>query len=146
LTEPSLDLASPVRSVAVGKDMPDILRRLGAGRATGMKPVTHIVTANGRDVPPVAWQDEALSVATHKPQVYIDLSDWSPEYFAPQVVLYANSLLKNKVLFGSEFPVITPARWMKDFEGIAITDEVRPKILEENAAKLFGLVGSEAGA
>jgi uncharacterized protein len=89
--------------------------------------------------PSFPWQDEALSVATHKPQVYIDLSGWSPKYFPPQLVQYANSLLKNKVLFGSDFPVITPERWMKDFDGIAVKDEVRPLIMKENAAKLFGL-------
>jgi predicted TIM-barrel fold metal-dependent hydrolase len=89
--------------------------------------------------PSFPWQDEALSVATHKPQVHIDLSGWSPKYFPPQLVQYANSLLKDKVLFGSDFPVITPERWMNDFAGIAIKDEVRPKILKENAARLFGL-------
>jgi len=89
--------------------------------------------------PSFPWQDEALSVATHKPQVHIDLSGWSPKYFPPQLVQYANSLLRDKVLFGSDFPVITPERWMKDFDGIAIKDEVRPKILKENAARLFGL-------
>jgi predicted TIM-barrel fold metal-dependent hydrolase len=96
--------------------------------------------------PSFPWQDEALSVATHKPQVYIDLSGWSPKYFPPQLVQYANSLLKHKVLFGSDFPVITPERWMKDFEGIAVKDEVRPLIMKENAAKLFGLRASGAGA
>jgi predicted TIM-barrel fold metal-dependent hydrolase len=96
--------------------------------------------------PSFPWQDEALSVATHKPQVYIDLSGWSPKYFPPQLVQYANSLLKHKVLFGSDFPVITPERWMKDFEAIAIKDEVRPLIMKENAAQPFGLRASGAGA
>jgi|tagenome__1003787_1003787.scaffolds.fasta_scaffold20841466_2 predicted TIM-barrel fold metal-dependent hydrolase len=95
--------------------------------------------------PSFPWQDEALSVATHKPQVHIDLSGWSPKYFPPQLVQYANSLLKNKVLFGSDFPVITPERWMNDFEGIAIKDEVRPRILKENAVRLFGLGPPAAG-
>jgi predicted TIM-barrel fold metal-dependent hydrolase len=96
--------------------------------------------------PSFPWQDEALSVATHKPQVYIDLSGWSPKYFPPQLVQYANSLLKDKVLFGSDFPVITPDRWMADFDAIAIKDEVRPKILKENAARLFGLRAAGARA
>ena len=94
--------------------------------------------------PSFPWQDEALSVATHKPQVYIDLSGWSPKYFPPQLVQYANTLLKNKVLFGSDFPVITPERWLKDFDAIAIKDENRPKILKDNAVKLFALDGSSA--
>jgi predicted TIM-barrel fold metal-dependent hydrolase len=95
--------------------------------------------------PSFPWQDEALSVATHKPQVHIDLSGWSPKYFPPQLVQYANSLLQDKVLFGSDFPVITPERWMKDFAGIAVKDEVRPKILKENAVRLFGLRPQAAG-
>jgi uncharacterized protein len=89
--------------------------------------------------PAFPWQDEALSVALHKPQVYLDLSGWSPKYFPPNLIQYANTLLRNKVLFGSDFPVITPDRWMADFEGIAIRDEVRPLILKDNAARLLGL-------
>ncbi|UFQ20486.1 MULTISPECIES: amidohydrolase family protein [Streptomyces] len=89
--------------------------------------------------PSFPWQDEALAVATHKPGVHIDLSGWSPKYFPPQLVHYANTLLKDKVLFGSDFPVLTPDRWLADFERLAIKDEVRPKILKENAARLLGL-------
>ncbi|EGG47254.1 MULTISPECIES: 4-hydroxyphenyl-beta-ketoacyl-CoA hydrolase [Streptomyces] len=89
--------------------------------------------------PSFPWQDEALAVATHKPYVYIDLSGWSPKYFPPQLVRYANSLLKDKVLFGSDYPVITPDRWLADFEKLDIKPEVRPRILKDNAARLLGL-------
>lgn len=89
--------------------------------------------------PSFPWQDEAISICLHKPQVYIDLSGWSPKYFSPTLVQYANTLLKHKVLFGSDYPLITPDRWMADFEKIAIKDEVRPLILKENAMRLFGL-------
>ncbi|HWL04142.1 MAG TPA: amidohydrolase family protein [Xanthobacteraceae bacterium] len=89
--------------------------------------------------PSFPWQEEALAVAQHKPNVYIDLSGWSPKYFPPILVRYANSLLKHKVLFGSDFPAITPDRWLADFEQIDIKPEVRPLILKENAAKLLGL-------
>jgi len=89
--------------------------------------------------PSFPWQDEALSVAVHKPNVYIDLSGWSPKYFPANLIQYANSLLKHKVLFGSDFPVITPDRWLADFEKIDIRAEVRPLILKENAARLLGL-------
>jgi uncharacterized protein len=88
--------------------------------------------------PSFPWQDEALSVCMHKPQVYIDLSGWSPKYFSPTLIQYANSLLKKKMLFGSDYPMITPDRWMADFSAINIKDEVRPLILKENAARLFG--------
>ncbi len=89
--------------------------------------------------PSFPWQDEALSVATHKPTVYIDLSGWSPKYFPPNLVQYANTLLKDRVLFGSDYPVITPDRWIADFEKLPIKPEVRPLIMKENAARLLGL-------
>jgi predicted TIM-barrel fold metal-dependent hydrolase len=89
--------------------------------------------------PSFPWQDEALAVATHKPRVHIDLSGWSPKYFPPQLVQYANTLLKDKVLFGSDYPLISPDRWLADFEKLPIKDEVRPKILKYNAARLLGL-------
>jgi hypothetical protein len=89
--------------------------------------------------PSFPWQDEALAVATHKPQVYIDLSGWSPKYFPPNLIQYANSILKHKMLFGSDYPMITPDRWLADFEAISIKPEVRPLILKENAAKLLKL-------
>jgi uncharacterized protein len=89
--------------------------------------------------PSFPWQDEAISVCLHKPQVYIDLSGWSPKYFPPQLIQYANTLLKHKVLFGSDYPVLTPDRWLADFEQIPIRPEVRPLILRENAIKLLGL-------
>jgi predicted TIM-barrel fold metal-dependent hydrolase len=89
--------------------------------------------------PSVPWQDEQLSVATHKPNAYIDLSGWSPKYFEAKLVQYANTLLKNKVLFGSDNPVIQPERWLADFDKLAIKPEVRPLILKENAVKLLKL-------
>jgi len=89
--------------------------------------------------PSFPWQDEAISICLHKRQVYIDLSGWSPKYFSPTLVQYANSLLKHKVLFGSDYPLLTPDRWLADFEKVAFKDEVRPLILKENALKLFGL-------
>ena len=89
--------------------------------------------------PSFPWQEEALAVALHKQQVYIDLSGWSPKYFPPILVQYANSLLADKVLFGSDFPLLTPDRWLADFARLEIKPEVREKILKLNAARLLGL-------
>lgn len=89
--------------------------------------------------PSFPWQDEALSVCQHKPNVYIDLSGWSPKYFPEILVRYANSMLKKKMLFGSDWPAITPDRWLKDFEKADFRDEVRPLILKENARRLLKL-------
>jgi predicted TIM-barrel fold metal-dependent hydrolase len=89
--------------------------------------------------PSFPWQDEAISIALHKQQVYIDLSGWSPKYFSPNLISYANTLLRDRVLFGSDFPLITPDRWLADFAEADFKDEVRPLILKENAVKMLGL-------
>jgi predicted TIM-barrel fold metal-dependent hydrolase len=90
--------------------------------------------------PSFPWQEEALAVAVHKPQVFIDLSGWSPKYFPPILVQYANTLLKDKVMFGTDFPVLTPERWMEDLTKIPIRDEVKPGLFKQNAARLLGLL------
>jgi uncharacterized protein len=89
--------------------------------------------------PSFPWQEEALAVAVHKPNVYIDLSGWSPKYFPEILVQYINTRLKDKMLFGSDYPLITPDRWLADFEKLPIRDEVRPLVLKHNAARLLKL-------
>ena len=101
-------------------------------------PTLKIVLAH----PSFPWQDEAISIAMHKPQVYIDLSGWSPKYFPPQLVHYANTLLRDQVLFGTDYPFITPDRWLADFDTLDIKPEVRPLILKQNAIRLLGLDAS----
>jgi predicted TIM-barrel fold metal-dependent hydrolase len=93
--------------------------------------------------PSVPWQDSAISMATHKANVYIDLSGWSPKYFSPQLVRAINGLLKRKMLFGSDYPVLTPERWLADFAALQIKPEVRPLVLKENAVRLLGLTRTE---
>jgi hypothetical protein len=89
--------------------------------------------------PSFPWQEEALAIAVHKPNVYIDLSGWSPKYFPEILVQYINTRLRGKMLFGSDYPLITPERWLADFEKLPIRDEVRPEVIKHNAAKLLGL-------
>ena len=93
--------------------------------------------------PSFPWQDEAISICLHKENVWIDLSGWSPKYFPPQLIQYANTQLRTKVLFGSDFPLITPDRWLVDFEQAPFKDEVRPLILKENALELLGLAATK---
>ena len=111
--------ANPIHLDDVAADFPDL----------------QIVMAH----PGVPWQDEQLSVALHKPNVWIDLSGWSPKYFEPKLVQYVNTLLKDRVLFGSDNPVILPDRWIADFEKIAIKPDVRPLVMRENAVRLLKL-------
>jgi predicted TIM-barrel fold metal-dependent hydrolase len=68
------------------------------------------------------------------------MSGWSPKYFPEAFIRYANSILK-KMLFGSDWPAITPGRWLAYFAAAPIKDEVRPLILEDNAERFLGLAG-----
>ena len=89
--------------------------------------------------PSVPWQDAAISIATHKANVFIDLSGWSPKYFLLQLVRAMNSLLQDKVLFGTDYPLLTPERWFRDFDKLDVKPEIRPKIVKQNAIRLLGL-------
>ncbi|WP_458040457.1 MULTISPECIES: amidohydrolase family protein [Bacteria] len=95
--------------------------------------------------PAVPWVDQSIAMATHKANVFIDLSGWSPKYFPPQLVRQAGTILKHKVLFGSDYPLITPERWMSDFATLEIPDGARHLIMKGNAAGLLGL-RSEVGS
>jgi len=88
--------------------------------------------------PSFPWQDEALSVALHKPQVHIDLSGWTPKRFPPQLVSYMKGALQRQMLFGSDYPLISPDRWIDDFRNLGVDEEVERMILKDNAAALLG--------
>ncbi len=89
--------------------------------------------------PSVPWQDEALSIATHKLNTWIDLSGWSPKYFSPALVRAARTYLKHKMLFGSDMPALTPDRWLNDVQTLDLPADVHEMIVKQNAARLLGL-------
>jgi hypothetical protein len=89
--------------------------------------------------PSVPWAASSISIATHKANVYIDLSGWSPKYFPADLVRAANSYLQDKVLFGTDYPLLTPDRWLKDFETLDFKPAAKAKILKANAVKVLGL-------
>jgi predicted TIM-barrel fold metal-dependent hydrolase len=93
--------------------------------------------------PAFPWTDVALSIASRRPNVYMDLSGWSPKYFPPLLVHYANTLLADKVMFGSDYPVLGPERWLRDFAAAPFRDNVRSRILKDTAATVLGLIGEE---
>jgi len=86
------------------------------------------------------WVDESLSMALHKDNVFIDLSGWSPKYFQPQIIQYANTQLRHKMLFGSDFPLIHPDKWLEAAKLAGFRDEVLPGIMKDNAVRMLGLV------
>ena len=85
------------------------------------------------------FHHEALAACWHKSNFWIDLSGFAPRYFPDEVVHYANSLVQDRVLFGTDWPVIGIDRGLDEFAALPIKDSVRPKILKENARRLLGI-------
>ena len=154
---PADRMAYPIYEVIAEYGLPAIFHTGHSGMGTGMRggggmrlkygqpmlvddvavdfPDMKIILAH----PSWPWVDESLSMALHKDNVFIDLSGWSPKYFHKQVIQYANTQLKHKMLFGTDFPLIHPDKWMAAASEVGFRDEVMPRIMKDNAAKVLGL-------
>jgi predicted TIM-barrel fold metal-dependent hydrolase len=79
-----------------------------------------------------------LAIIAHKANAFMDLSGWSPRYIPQAILDEARTRLQDRILFGSDYPFITPERWLKDFAALdGFSDEVRRKLLHDNAARLL---------
>lgn len=96
--------------------------------------------------PSVPWQEEANAIATHKSNVWIDLSGWSPKYFPESLVRATNRFFGDRVLFGSDYPLLEPGTWLEAFEQAGFAEHVRPGIRKDNAVRLLGLGGTDEGS
>ncbi len=150
-------MAWPIYEVIAEYGLPAIFHTGHSGMGTGMRGGGGIRLKYGQPMmvddvavdfpdmkiilahPSWPWTDESLSMALHKENVFIDLSGWSPKYFPKQVIHYANTQLKHKMLFGSDFPLIKPDKWMDAAKDAGFREEVMPMIMKDNAAKLLGL-------
>ncbi|WP_235898722.1 amidohydrolase family protein [Parahaliea maris] len=155
--DPGDKLAYPLYEVIAEYGLPAVFHTGHSGMGTGMKGGGGIRLKYGQPIlvddvavdfpemkfilahPSWPWTDESLSMALHKENVYIDLSGWSPKYFPPQVVRYANGQLSDKMLFGSDFPLIRPDAWIAAAREVGFKEAVMPKLLKENALKVLGL-------
>ena len=154
---PADPMAWPIYEVIAEHKLPAIFHTGHSGMGTGMPGGGGIRLKYGQPIlvddvavdfpdmqiilahPSWPWTDEALSMALHKPNVFIDRSGWSPKYFPPQIVRYANTQLGHKFLFGSDFPLIPPDKWIAAFDQVGFKPELREPILKGNAAKLLKL-------
>ncbi len=90
--------------------------------------------------PAFPWEREQLAVCQHKGNVHMDLSGWLPRYVDEQVLHYAATMLQDKVMFGTDYPMLRPGRWLESFERDTDFDEpVARKLLWENAERFLGL-------
>jgi predicted TIM-barrel fold metal-dependent hydrolase len=85
------------------------------------------------------WTDEMVSMATKYENVYIDTSAYTPERYPDALVRFMKGPGQRKVLFGSNFPMIQPAKCIAQLDSLDLPDETRRAFLHENAQRVFGL-------
>jgi uncharacterized protein len=85
------------------------------------------------------WTDEAIAVATKHEHVYIDTSAYTVRRYPPALVDYLRHHGRRKVLFGTNYPMITPAKALEGLEKLGLDEETRALFLGGNAARVYGL-------
>jgi predicted TIM-barrel fold metal-dependent hydrolase len=85
------------------------------------------------------WTEELIAVAYKHPNVYIGSDAYAPKHWPAAFVHYLNTFGQDKVLFGTDFPVIDPERAMREIDELGLRPEPRRKVLRENALRLYGL-------
>jgi uncharacterized protein len=84
------------------------------------------------------WEQEMIAILQHKPNVYNDLSGWSPRYIPHALLKEAAGRLTHKFLFGSDYPFIPPERWLADFDKLeGWSAEARGNLLWRNGQQLL---------
>lgn len=83
------------------------------------------------------WHEEALAIALHKGNVYLDISGWAPKYIPAPVLQHMKSRLQDKFLFGSDYPMLKHDRLLRELAELGLGEEVTRKLLRENALRLL---------
>lgn len=83
------------------------------------------------------WTEEAIAVATKHKNVYIDTSAFTIKRYPPEIVRYLKTNGKEKVLFGTNYPMITPKQALKDIDKLDLESDTKKKFLFKNAKKVF---------
>jgi predicted TIM-barrel fold metal-dependent hydrolase len=87
----------------------------------------------------VPWTDEMISMAWKHENVFIGVDAYAPKHWPPQIVHYLNTYGQDKVLFGTDWPVIDPERAMAEVNEMDLRPGAKAKLLRDNALKLFRL-------
>ena len=85
------------------------------------------------------WTEEMISVAWKHPNVYIGLDAYAPKHWPEATRHYMNTFGQDKVLFGTDWPVVDPERAMSDVAAMEWRPEAKRKVLRDNSARIFGL-------
>jgi len=87
------------------------------------------------------WTSEMIALATKYPNVHIDTSAYKASRYPPELTAFMAHHGKKKVLFGSNFPMITPAECLADLQALALPEEALGLFLAGNAQRVFRLPG-----
>ncbi|HYW03648.1 MAG TPA: amidohydrolase family protein [Gammaproteobacteria bacterium] len=87
----------------------------------------------------VPWTDEMIAMAWKHENVFIGADAYAPRYWPPQLVHYLDSYGRDKVMFGTDWPVIDPERAMREIDELGLRPESRRSFMRDNAVRVFGL-------
>ena len=87
----------------------------------------------------IPWTDEMISMAWKHENVYIGSDAYAPKYWPDSFVHYLKTYGQDKVLFGTDWPVISPERAMDEIKQLGISPSVMEKFLNTNAKRIFKL-------
>ncbi len=87
----------------------------------------------------IPWQDEMIAMAWKHENVYICTDAHSPKYWPPSVKQFINSYGQDKVIFGTDFPVLRFKRTVDEIDLFNLKPHVRRKFMRDNAIKLYNL-------
>jgi uncharacterized protein len=88
------------------------------------------------------WEDLAVKLMLKWPNLYYSTSAFAPKYYPKAIIDYANSRGADKVLYAGYFPMgLSLERIFSELPNVALKDEVWPKFLYGNAARILGLEG-----
>ncbi len=87
------------------------------------------------------WTNEMISLATKYENVYIDTSAYTAQRYPPELVDYMRAGGRKKVMFGTNYPMITPAKCLEHLDDLGLDDEAKEMFLSANAQRVFGLGG-----
>ena len=86
------------------------------------------------------WEDLAVKLMLKWPNLYYSTSAFAPKYYPKAIVDYANTRGADKVIYAGYFPMgLSLERIFRDMPNVAFKDEVWPKFLYDNAARILGL-------
>ncbi len=85
------------------------------------------------------WTEEMISVAWKHENVYIGSDAYAPRHWPESFVHFINTWGKDKVLFGTDWPVIDPERAITEIDALELRPESKQKLLRDTALRLFRL-------